>query len=548
MFNRKTAVGDRFQSDLTDWKQSPFVIENLEARRLLSACSGMTATSQTTASAAVQVEHHASQSAANTTTFSATSTAVQDGLQAIAPSGTTIDASQTVKVRTVNSTTTYYSVSLTNSSGPNTRLTVDENGLPAGNEKVLFSQLSSGPSNDQAIATGLQAIAPSGTTIAGTATVFVRSSQGNSTFTVAVLNSNGTITRIAVDSTGASTNPTRVPTTNTDTVEFSAAPSAVQAGLQAIAPSGTTISGTQIVNIQNVNSTTSYYSVSLTNSSGPNTRLTVDENGLPAGNETVAFSQLSAGPANDASIASALQNLAPTGTTIATDQTVTVRTSGGQTTYTVRLTNSNGTETIVTVDSAGNVVTPTAPTFSTVQYSATPSAVQAGLQAIAPSGTTISGTQNVYVLTLNSTTSYYTVNLPSSSSSTASSSIWGNFGTRLTVDENGLPAGNEQITYGQLAAGPANDQVISTALQNLAPSGTTIADTQTVQVNSANGESTFTVELTGSNSSVTEITVDSNGDAVSSPSGGGGVFNEPIAPFPVGGLGGLLGHLGRGRR
>jgi uncharacterized protein YpmB len=547
VFNRKTAVGDRFQSDLTDWKQSPFVIENLESRRLLSACSGMTTSSQTDASAAVQVEHHASQAAANTTTFSSTSTAVQDGLQAIAPSGTTIDASQTVNVRTVNSTTTYYSVSLTNSSGPKTRLTVDENGLPAGNEKVLFSQLSSGPTNDQAIATGLQALAPSGTTIAGTATVFVRSSQGNTTFTVALLNSNGTITRIAVDSTGASTTPTHVPTTNTDTVEFSAAPSAVQAGLQAIAPSGTTISSTQTVNIQTVNATTSYYSVSLTNSSGPNTRLTVDENGLPVGNETVLFSQLSAGPANDASIASALQNLAPTGTTIAADQSVIVRTSGGQTTYTVRLTNSNGTETIVTVDSAGNVVTRTMPTFSTIQFSAAPSAVQAGLQAIAPSGTTISGTQNVYVLTVNSTTSYYTVNLPASSSST-STAAW-NSGTRLTVDENGLPAGNQQILYSQLAAGPANDQVISTALQNLAPSGTTIAGTQTVQVNTTNGETTFTVELTGSNSSVTEITVDSSGDAVSSPSGGGGgSFNDPTSAFPVGGLGGLRGHFGRGRR
>ena len=39
------------------------------------------------------------------------------------------------------------------------RVAVDENGLPAGNEKVTFGQLSGGPANDKAVATGLQGCA-----------------------------------------------------------------------------------------------------------------------------------------------------------------------------------------------------------------------------------------------------------------------------------------------------------------------------------------------------------------------------------------------------
>jgi len=457
-----------------------------------------------------------------TIVFSAAPSAVQKGLQAITPSGTTIASTQTVYVRTISSTTTDYSVKVTSSSGPSTRLTVDENGLPAGEEKVLFSQLSAStaPANDQAIAAALQKLAPSGTTIAGSQTVFVHTVHGQTNYSVALTNSNGTVTRISVNASGTAVTPPNHLPTGPNTILFSAVPAAVQAGLKAIAPSGTTISSSQQVLVRKVNSTTTDYTIQLSGG-GEHNRLTVDENGLPAGEETVLYSQLSAStaPANDRAIAAGLQKLAPSGVTIAGSQSVFVHAFNGATTFTIFLTNSSGTVTRITVDSSGNAVTlptptpPTPPTRSTIQFSAALPAVQKGLQALAPSGTTIGGTQSVFVVTLSSGKSYYTIFLPGASSEDDEGS------SRITVDQNGLPAGEENVLFSQLSAStaPANDQAIATALQKLAPSGTTIAGTQMVLARTVGGTTTFTVNLTASNGSVTTISVDSSGNAVTPP-------------------------------
>jgi hypothetical protein len=478
------------------------MIEVLEDRRLLSAVHLGTHLIRPQNIAGT---HFA---AAQTVQFSAAPGAVQSGLNAIAPSA--ISSSQTVYVHTLNSTTTFYGVVLTSTTGgPNTRLVVDENGLPAGNEKVTFGQLQNGPANDKSIATAMQKLAPSGVTIGASQPVFVRSVRGTTTFSVTFVNSNGTVTRITVDSSGAAVASPAPTPVSANTTTFGAVPTAVQNGLQAL--SSTTIPTTQAVFVQKISSATTYYAISLTGgTSAAASHIVVDQNGLPAGSERVTVGELQNGPANDKTIASGLQSLAPSGVTIAATQSVSVRTFNGSTTYSVRLENSNGTETDITVDSSGKVLTLTAPNFTTTTFGATPSAVQAGLQAIAPSGTTIASTQLVFVVTINSTTTYYSVDLFGNGMFTV-------FRPRLTVDENGLPATNQQLTFGQLENGPAADKTIVTALQNLAPSGVTIAATQTVLVRTVNGATTFTVNLTNMNGTTSQITVDSSGAAVSPP-------------------------------
>jgi hypothetical protein len=426
----------------------------------------------------------------------------------------------------VNSTTTLYSVRLTPASGTTLRLSVDENGLPAGSEKVTFGQLSSGPANDAAIAAALQALAPTGATIASSQPVIVRTARdGASTFSVSLHNANGTVTKIAVDSTGAAAGASQhAGGTSANTQLFSAASSAIQNGLKAIAPSGTTIDPSQTITVQKLSSTITLYSVTVTNNTTTGfgfphgQRITVDQAGLPAGDQTVHFSQLQAGPSNDQGIASGLQNLAPSGVTIDASADVRVRTFNGVTTYSVTVTGGAGTTSTISVDSSGAAVTPSTPSATTTTFGAAPAPVQAGLNAIAPSGATIDSAQTVYVLTLGNT-SYYSLNLSNDAS------IWGfgrQWGERITVDQNGLPSGNQQITFGQLQNGPTNDKAVATALQVLAPSGVTIAATQSVQVRTADGTTTYTVELIASNGTTTEITVDTSGTAVSPPTGDGG--------------------------
>jgi len=515
-----------------------FSLEPLEDRRLLSGVhlgssgiGSLAETFQITARRTGPGAPSGQGSTASSTTYSALQTsdaAAATGLAAIAPSGVTISATQNIKVETVNSTTTYYSAKLTDSSGDRTTITVDENGLPAGNETVLFSQLQAGTAGDQAISAGLQALAPTGVTIAGTQDVLVSSTNGVTTYTVNLANSNGTVTKISVNSAG---DVVLGPSTTFATLQ--SVDAAAATGLQAIAPTGVTIASTQAVSVTTVNSTTTDYTVKLTGSSGDKVKITVDENGLPTGNETVTFGDLQAGPANDQAIATGLQALAPTGVTIAATQSVIVTTTNGVSSYKVDLTASNGTVTQIIVNSAGTVVLGTGATFAQLQ--AVDAAAATGLQAIAPSGVTISSSQSVTTQTISSTTTYYSVKVANSS---------GHGHTTLTVDENGLPVGNTTVLYSQLSAGPTADQTIATALQSLAPTGVTIAASQTVYVTTVDDTTTYSVDLANSNGTVTEIAVSASGTVVTPPtstggtgqgSGGGGYGN-----------GGGEGHGGNG--
>lgn len=536
--SRRTTVPAKAQSPVA--ASSRPSIEGLEDRRLLSASHLLGAAS--VLHAANSSSHSAWQQ--TTTTFGAAPAAVQSGLQAIAPAGTTIAGTQTVYVRTLSSTTSLYSVKLTATSGPGTRLTVDQDGLPAGNEKITLGQLQAGPANDKAIATGLQNLAPTGVTLAGSQAVLVRTGRdGTTTFTVGVQNANGTVTKITVDSTGAVvTNANGRTPAGANTILFSAATTAVKNGLQALAPTGTTIDASETLYVQKLNATTTLYSVKLADSTtGHDVRITVNQTGLPAGDESVRFSQLQNGPSNDQAIASAFQNLAPSGVTIDGTQTVFVRTFNGTSTYSVTVDNS-GTSTKVTVDGSGASVTPATPSATTTTFGAAPAAVQAGLQAIAPSGTTIASDQTVYVLTLGNA-SYYSLNLNTETSSWGFGRGWGQ---RITVDASGLPSGNQQITFGQLQNGPTNDKAIATALQGLAPGGVTIAAATAVRVATVEGTTTYTVDVSNSNGTTSEITVDTAGTAVSPPAGGGGGFG---GGGPHGGGfegGGGFGHRGFG--
>ena len=91
-------------------------VEGLEGRRLLSG-------SHLSAASGVVLEHAnstATQVGVTTVQFGAAPAAVQDGLKAIAPSGATIADTDTVSVRTLNSTTSLYSMKLAGSSGNST--------------------------------------------------------------------------------------------------------------------------------------------------------------------------------------------------------------------------------------------------------------------------------------------------------------------------------------------------------------------------------------------------------------------------------------------
>ncbi|MGA2230167.1 MAG: hypothetical protein ABSH22_04510 [Tepidisphaeraceae bacterium] len=515
-----------------------FSLEALEDRRLLSGVhlgssgiGSLAETFQIAASCTGPGAHSGQGSSASSTTYSALQTsdaAAATGIAAIAPTGVTISATQKVNVETVNSTTTYYSARITDSSGNRTTITVDENGLPAGNETVLFSQLSGGPAGDQAISTGLQTLAPTGVTIAGTQDVIVSSTNGVTTYTVNLANSNGTVTKISVNSAG---DVVLGPSTTFATLQ--SVDAAAATGLQAIAPTGVTIASTQKVCVTIVNSTTTDYTAKLTDSSGDKVKITVDENGLPTGNETVTFGDLQAGPANDQAIATGLQALAPTGVTIAATQSVIVTTTNGVSTYKVDLTASNGTVTQIIVNSAGTVVLGPGATFAQLQ--SVDAAAAAGLQAIAPSGVTLSASQSVTTETISATTTYYSVKVANSS---------GHGHTTLTVDENGLPTGNTMVLYSQLSGGPTADQTIATALQSLAPTGVTIAGTQTVYVTTVDDTTTYSVDLANSNGTVTEIAVSASGTAVTPPTSTGGTGGSGGSGYGNGGGG--EGHGGNG--
>jgi hypothetical protein len=89
--------------------------------------------------------------------------------------------------------------------------------------------------------------------------------------------------------------------------------------------------------------------------------------------------------------------------TISPTQNVVEETIKGTTHYVLSLSDA-GTRTTVIVDASGTLISVDINT--TIQFSAAPSVVQTGMQALAPSGVTIAPTQNVIVNTLNGNTTY----------------------------------------------------------------------------------------------------------------------------------------------
>ena len=98
--------------------------------------------------------------------------------------------------------------------------------------------------------------------------------------------------------------------------------------------------------------------------------MTVDSNGNPVGNQDIPFSTL------PTTIQGYINNNLPTGATAldpTSTQNVSVRTIDGVATYATQFT-ATGTTSTVTVDLAGDLVTPTVPTTAT--FSAIPQLAQ----------------------------------------------------------------------------------------------------------------------------------------------------------------------------
>lgn len=193
---------------------------------------------------------------------------------------------------------------------------------------------------------------------------------------------------------------------------------------------------------------------------------------------------------------------APTAT-----QTVYLGNSRGVETYSIRETGT-GTVTTLTVDPSGNPVT--APTNTTTTFGAISStAVTGEISAIATAlGLTApTATTNVRVTTPSGGTAVYTVLLSRSSGN-------GLYGRAVSVDANGNPVGNQNLPFSVIPT------AIQTGLNTNRPSGATALatnSTQTVNVRTANGLTTYSTTFTSSGTTTT-VTVDTIGKLAKLPS------------------------------
>jgi hypothetical protein len=206
----------------------------------------------------------------------------------------------------------------------------------------------------------------------------------------------------------ASTTSTGTSTTSPSTTTYSGLQTSDVAAYNELTSLATadsqTISSTQTVYIRPVNSTTTYYTVVLTPSTGTTIKLTSDENGNPVTaptSSTTTFGAVTdtAATTELTSLASALNLTAPAST-----DNVTVRTANGLTTYSVSLAPTSGTghNVTVTVDAAGNPAG-----HMTIPFSALSSTIAGGLTKLATADSqTIAATQNVRVATAGGTTTY----------------------------------------------------------------------------------------------------------------------------------------------
>ena len=248
--------------------------EDLECRRMLSVSPFAHLKS------AIESKiHHDSTTAPSTTTFSGLQTsdvAAYNELTSLATTDkTTIASTQTVYIRPINSTTTYYTVVLTPSTGTKITLTTDEDGNPV--TPPTSSTTTFGAVTDTAATAELTALASALnlTAPASTTNVTVRTADGLTTYTVDLAPASGTghDVRVTVDAAGNPAGNERIP--------FSALPSVVSAGLTTLASADSlTIAATQNVQVETSGGVTTY-TVRLT-STGQSFEFTVDTTGAAA--------------------------------------------------------------------------------------------------------------------------------------------------------------------------------------------------------------------------------------------------------------------------
>lgn len=324
-----------------------------------------------------------------------------------------------------------------------------------------------------------------------------------------------------------------------NSILFSAAPSAVQTGLTTLAANDGLAAPTadQKVILGNSNGVETY-SLTITGT-GTVTRLTVDQTGAAVTAPTFTTSTFGAlGTDNVAAateisaIATALNLTAPASTTL-----VTVKATSTGSVYTVRLdpsatstTGRHSRSEVISVDSAGNPVG-----NQNLPFSVIPAAIQSGINANLPTGTTAlatDSTQTVRVQTLDGVVLYSTTFNVSGASTT------------ITVNSAGtltsLPS-TTTTTFDQLTT------TVQSALQTLvAAKGytDTIPTTTAVDVyTEANGATLYSVKLGVTNSTTSalqniRVTVDADGNPTvlagergrgfGGPGGGGCFSSEPV--------------------
>lgn len=325
-----------------------------------------------------------------------------------------------------------------------------------------------------------------------------------------------------------------------DTVEFQLAPDAVKTGLESLASTDglTAPAATQIVRLGNSNGVETYTLDYTT--TGTQTRVTVDQNGVAVTaptQSTITWADLngsgtssnSAAAAEITTIATALSLTAPTDATV-----VHVSTTASGSTFSVELTDSASTSEYdhgrnIAVDANGNPVG-----NQELPFSALPGAIQGFINANIPTGATAldaASTQTVHVRTIDGVVTYATDFTVSGTT------------TKVIVDLAGAavtPTAATTTTF-DLIPTLAHDEL--QALATAEGVTATIPTTQTVTVfTELNGTVIYSVTLseTDSTSSQTyNITLasDALGDATVPPGRGGHGFDGPGFGGPGGGCG-----------
>lgn len=324
-----------------------------------------------------------------------------------------------------------------------------------------------------------------------------------------------------------------------NTIAFSQAPTAVQSGLTTLAASDNVTAPTSTTTVSLANRAgLETYAITLSGT-GTTTRLTVDQNGVAVSDPTHYTTTFADLQTTDAAAANELATIATAESLTApadTDTVAITTTSGGLTTYSIRLTSASTTSSgrhgprgsVVTVDAAGNPSGNEVVPFSTLS-----TAIQDGLNGAAPVGATaLTDTSSVSVRVADGVELY--------------SATFRGTGTRttVTVDNTGaltsLPS-RKKVTFADIPA------AAQTELQSLATGkgAGTIASTQSVyEYDEANGNVVYStsVKATGTRNNgntftfMVTVSSDANGNPTVPPDDGGG-FGRGFGDDDQGGFG-----------